>query len=72
MITGTVDWFDDKKGIGEIVTAKTQQKVFVYFTAISGTGFKTLTAGQKVYFEMAQGFKGPQAVNVHVQPPVAD
>ncbi|UQS83783.1 cold-shock protein [Bombilactobacillus thymidiniphilus] len=63
MITGTVDWFDEKKGIGELLTP-TDEKIFVYFTAIQGEGFKTLNAGQKVKFEIAQGFKGLQAVNV--------
>ncbi|WP_396022416.1 cold shock domain-containing protein [Bombilactobacillus folatiphilus] len=65
-MTGTVDWFDIKKGLGEIIAQDTKEHVFVYFTAIQGTGFKSLEAGQQVNFEIAQGFKGPQAVNVSV------
>ncbi|ALS98186.1 transcription antiterminator/RNA stability regulator CspE [Lacimicrobium alkaliphilum] len=62
--TGTVKWFNEDKGFGFITPADSSKDVFVHFRAISGDGFKTLVEGQSVSFEVEQGQKGPQAVNV--------
>ena len=61
--TGRVKWFDEKKGFG-FIEQEGGTDVFVHFRAITGNGFKTLTDGQEVEFEVEQGQKGPQAVNV--------
>ncbi|AJC73310.1 MULTISPECIES: cold-shock protein [Thermotogaceae] len=63
MYNGTVKWFDSKKGYG-FITRDNGEDVFVHFSAIKVDGFKTLREGQKVQFEIQQGSKGPQAVNV--------
>jgi CspA family cold shock protein len=63
-ITGTVKWFNSKKGFGFITRDDGQGDVFVHFSAIQSRGFKTLEEGQKVEFEIAQDEKGPKAVNV--------
>ncbi len=60
---GTVKWFNETKGYGFITTDEGKD-VFVHYSAILGDGFKTLAEGQKVSFEVTQGQKGPQAVNV--------
>jgi cold shock protein len=64
MPRGTVKWFDDRKGYGFIVREGAED-VFVHFSAIQGNGFKTLSEGQEVEFEITNGPKGVQAVNVH-------
>jgi CspA family cold shock protein len=66
MATGTVKWFNDAKGYGFIAPADGGKDVFVHYTAVSGDGFKTLTEGATVEFEVEQGDKGPQAQNVTV------
>jgi CspA family cold shock protein len=63
MPTGTVKWFNEKKGYG-FITQESGEDVFVHFTAISGEGFKTLAEGDTVNFDVIQGSKGPQAANV--------
>ena len=63
MVTGTVKWFNDKKGFG-FLSRDEGDDVFVHHTAIKGEGFKTLREGQKVKFDVQEGPKGPQAVNV--------
>ena len=63
--TGRVKWFDEKKGFG-FIERPDGNDVFVHFKAIVGSGFKTLTEGQEVEFEVEQGQKGPQAANVTV------
>ena len=63
MIDGTVKWFNDSKGFGFIETAEGND-VFVHFSAINSEGFKTLTEGQKVTFDITEGAKGPAAANV--------
>jgi CspA family cold shock protein len=65
MATGTVKWFNEKKGFGFISRADGDD-VFVHFSAIQGSGFKTLDENQKVEFDVEQGQKGPQAANVRV------
>lgn len=64
MATGTVKWFNESKGFGFIAQDSGGDDVFVHFSAIAGSGFKTLSEGQKVTFEIEQGAKGPQASNV--------
>jgi CspA family cold shock protein len=66
MATGTVKWFNDAKGYGFIAPSDGGKDVFVHYTAVSGEGFKTLTEGAQVEFEVEQGEKGPQAQNVTV------
>lgn len=61
--TGTVKWFNETKGFGFIEQASGPD-VFAHFSAISGSGFKTLTEGQRVSFTVTQGQKGPQAENI--------
>jgi len=64
MMTGTVKWFSDQKGYGFIQPENGDSDVFVHFSALQGSGFKTLAEGQKVQFEVTQGPKGAQATNV--------
>ena len=64
MATGTVKWFDETKGFGFISQADGGPDVFVHFRAIQGNGFKVLTEGQTVTFDVEKGQKGPQAANV--------
>lgn len=63
MAQGTVKWFNAEKGFGFISTTEGQD-VFAHFSAIQGDGFKTLEDGQKVEFDIEQGQRGPQAVNI--------
>ena len=66
MNTGTVKWFDAKKGYGFISDTATDgaKDYFVHFSEIQTDGFKTLEEGQKVEFEIGEGTKGPVAKNV--------
>ena len=64
MATGTVKWFNDSKGFGFIAQDDGGADVFVHFSAIQGSGFKSLAEGQKVTYEVQNGPKGPQASNV--------
>ncbi|GGA74252.1 cold-shock protein [Neiella sp. HB171785] len=61
--TGTVKWFNESKGFG-FIEQEGGPDVFAHFSAIKGTGFKTLAEGQKVQFTVTQGQKGPQAENI--------
>jgi CspA family cold shock protein len=61
--TGRVKWFNDTKGFG-FITKDTGEDVFVHYSAIDGTGFRTLIEGQPVEFEIKEGPKGLQASNV--------
>lgn len=63
--TGTVKWFNAEKGFGFIQQEKSPD-VFVHYSNISSTGFKSLTDGQKVQFNVTQGKKGPQAEDLIV------
>ena len=63
MQQGTVKWFNAKKGYGFISDAEGND-VFVHFSALDMDGFKELKDGEKVEFEVTEGAKGPQAVNV--------
>ena len=64
MAEGTVKWFSNEKGYGFIERGNGEADVFVHFSAIAGDGYKSLTEGQKVSFEVVQGDKGLQAANV--------
>lgn len=64
MRTGTVKWFSEAKGYGFITPQDGGKDVFVHHSAIGGTGFKTLAEGQHVTFDVKQGPKGLQAVDV--------
>ncbi|TBW58779.1 cold-shock protein [Marinobacter halodurans] len=61
--TGTVKFFNETKGFG-FITRENGPDVFVHYSAIQGSGFKTLAEGQQVEFTVTQGQKGPQAENV--------
>lgn len=63
MSRGKVKWFNEKKGYG-FIEQEGGGDVFVHFSAIQGDGFKTLTEGQEVEFDVVDGKKGPQASNV--------
>ncbi|SMP15204.1 cold-shock DNA-binding protein family [Desulfurobacterium pacificum] len=62
-LTGTVKWFDSKKGYG-FITADNGQDVFVHYTGISGNGFRTLEEGERVSFNVTESDKGLKAVDV--------
>ncbi|MDP5253306.1 MULTISPECIES: cold-shock protein [unclassified Vibrio] len=62
--TGSVKWFNETKGFGFISQDNGGADIFVHFRSIASDGFKTLTEGQKVSFNVEQGQKGPQASNV--------
>jgi len=66
MAQGTVKWFNDSKGFGFISLEDGSKDVFVHHSAIAGDGFKSLSEGQKVEFNVVQGSKGPAAENVRV------
>ena len=63
--TGKVKWFNESKGFG-FLEQESGPDVFVHFSSIVGSGFKTLQEGQAVKFNIEQGQKGPQATNVEV------
>jgi CspA family cold shock protein len=62
--TGTVKWFNDEKGFGFITPQDGQKDCFVHHSAIQGSGFKSLSEGDQVEFDVVQGQKGPAAENV--------
>ncbi len=63
LVTGKVKFFNDSKGFG-FIEQENGPDVFVHFSAINGSGFKTLAEGQQVQFSVTKGQKGPQAENV--------
>ena len=63
--TGTVKWFNEAKGYG-FISREDGPDVFAHFRSIVGSGFKSLTEGQRVKFTVGQGQKGPQAENIEV------
>ena len=65
MAEGKVKWFNNSKGYG-FIEQEGGNDVFVHFSAISGTGYKSLEEGQQVEFDITQGPKGPQAANVRL------
>ena len=65
MATGTVKWFNSEKGFG-FIARESGDDVFVHFSAIQGTGYRTLEEGQRVEFDVGPGRKGEEAQNVRV------
>jgi CspA family cold shock protein len=61
--SGTVKWFSDAKGYG-FISRPEGEDVFVHFSSIEGSGYRSLSEGQAVEFDVEQGTKGPQAVRV--------
>ena len=66
MNKGTVKWFNEQKGYGFITNESTGEDVFVHFSGIAGEGYKSLDEGQNVTFDITEGNRGLQAVNVTV------
>ena len=64
MATGTVKWFNERKGFGFIIPDGMELDVFVHYSVIQTEGFKTLAEGEKVQFEMTQDVKGARATAV--------
>jgi CspA family cold shock protein len=62
-MNGKIKWFNESKGFG-FITREDGVDIFVHYTSIQGNGFKTLSEGQSVSFEIADGPKGPKAINV--------
>ena len=65
MTTGTVKWFNADKGFGFIAPDDGSADVFAHFSAIQGSGYRSLEENQQVEFEVGEGAKGPQAQQVH-------
>jgi len=64
MATGTVKWFNNQKGFGFICSEEGGEDVFAHFSSITMDGYKSLKAGQRVYFEINKGPKGLHAINI--------
>lgn len=64
MATGIVKWFNNRKGWGFVRSEGIDEDIFVHFSTIQGTGFKSLTAGQTVTFEVERGDRGFHAIDV--------
>ena len=63
LMNGTVKWFNEEKGFG-FITAEDGKEVFAHFSEIQKDGFKKLSEGEEVTFEVTKGAKGPQASNI--------
>ena len=68
---GVVKWFDSAKGYG-FIQRDSGGDVFVHYSSILGVGYRSLTEGQRVEFEVEEGAKGPQALNVHIVDSISD
>ncbi|MBI5590126.1 MAG: cold shock domain-containing protein [Deltaproteobacteria bacterium] len=66
MANGIVKWFNERKGFG-FIEQENGKDLFVHHSAINGTGFKSLSVGERVTFDVVQGVKGPAAANVTSQ-----
>jgi CspA family cold shock protein len=66
--TGKVKWFNDAKGFGFITPDEGNRDCFVHYSAIEGSGFRSLSEGERVEFDMVEGEKGPAAQNVNKLP----
>ena len=64
MTQGTVKWFNSEKGFGFIAPDGDAEDVFVHYSEIQGSGYRSLEENQRVQFEVGQGAKGPQATGV--------
>ena len=64
MARGTVKWFDGEKGFGFITPEDGGKDLFVHFSNITGSGYRSLEEGQAVQFEVGEGRKGPEATDV--------
>ncbi len=64
MARGTVKWFNEEKGYGFISPDEGGEDLFVHYTGIEGTGFRSLTEGERVSYEPSRGRKGEEAQNV--------
>jgi len=64
MATGKVKWFDSSKGFGFIAPDDGSKDVFAHHTAIAGDGYKSLQEDQAVTYDVTEGSKGPQAINI--------
>jgi CspA family cold shock protein len=64
MATGVVKWFSDAKGYGFIAPDGGGKDLFVHYTSVTGSGFRTLQEGAKVSYEAREGQKGPEAIDV--------
>jgi cold shock protein len=64
MAQGTVKWFNSEKGFGFIAVDGGTEDVFVHYSEIQGSGYRSLEENQRVQFEVGQGAKGPQATGV--------
>ena len=64
MASGTVKWFNESKGFGFITPSEGGKDVFVHFNDVTKSGLHTLSDGQSISFDVEQGRKGPQAVNL--------
>ena len=64
MPSGTVKWFNNAKGYGFIVPEGGGEDLFAHFSAVNMEGYKTLSAGDQVQFDVTVGDKGPQATNI--------
>jgi CspA family cold shock protein len=65
MADGTVKWFNERKGYG-FIEQDEGSDIFVHYSGIQGSGFRTLKEGDKVTFDIEDGPKGPRAVNVNI------
>ena len=66
MATGVVKWFSDAKGYGFIAPDGGGKDLFVHYTSVAGSGFRTLREGAIVTFEAREGQKGPEAIDVEM------